>query len=234
MAYTIDAEKCLGCGACRYVCLFNIPKPDALKEKYTISAHACCGCGQCETICPNDAIHVGQFFQMNGGELTIDENTVNDGIQVEKKLDDNDQPIDDADNTGGVIIKGGKLNITVANAQDAKGIKAEGDVDITGGTIVINAKSNGSRGIQTNGDMTISEADNTTNITIAATGGKCTVAEDSEDPHKCWGIKVDGDLTVNAGTLTVSKDGLTTKNGIRCGSYTKKGGTVKATIKEDD
>lgn len=57
MAYTIDAEKCLGCGACRYVCLFNIPKPDALKEKYTISAHACCGCGQCETICPNDAIH---------------------------------------------------------------------------------------------------------------------------------------------------------------------------------
>ena len=182
----------------------------------------------------NDAIHVGEFFQMNGGELTIDENTVNDGIQVEYKTDDNDQPIDDAENTGGVIIKGGKLNITVANAQDAKGIKAEGDVDITGGTIVINAKSNGSRGIQTDGDMNISEADNTTNITIAATGGKCTVAEDSADPHKCWGIKVDGDLTVNAGTLTVSKDGLTTKNGIRCGSYTKKGGTVKATIKEDD
>lgn len=181
----------------------------------------------------NDAIHVGEFFQMNGGELTIDENTVNDGIQVEYKTDDNDQPVDDAENTGGVIIKGGTLNITVANAEDAKGIKAEGNVDITGGTIVINAKSNGSRGIQTDGDMNISEADNTTVITIAATGGKCTVPEDSEDPHKCWGIKVDGDLTVNAGTLTVSKDGSTSKNGIRCGSYTKKGGTVKAQIKED-
>ncbi len=56
MAYTIDAEKCLGCGACRFICLFHIPKPDATKEKYTISAHACCGCGQCETICPNGAI----------------------------------------------------------------------------------------------------------------------------------------------------------------------------------
>ena len=182
----------------------------------------------------NDAIHVGQFFQMNGGELTIDENTVNDGIQVEKKLDDNDKPIDDPDNTGGVIIKGGTLNITLTNAEDAKGIKAEGDVNISGGTLNIKAASNGSRGIQTDGDMIISEDDNTTNITIEATGKKCTVAEDSDDPHKCWGIKVDGDLTVKAGTLTVSKDGLTTKNGIRCGSYTKKGGTVKASIKEDE
>lgn len=183
----------------------------------------------------NDAIHVGEFFQMNGGELTIDQNTVNDGIQVEYKTDDNDQPIDDAENTGSVIIKGGTLNITLANAEDAKGIKAEGNVDITGGTIVINANSNGSRGIQADGDMNISEAENTTTtITIAATGKKCTVPEDSDDPHKCWGIKIDGDLTVNAGTLTVSKDGSTMKNGIRCGSYTKKGGTVKATIKEDD
>ena len=184
----------------------------------------------------NDAIHVGQFFQMNGGELTIDANTVNDGIQVEFKTDDKDHPISidtDPDNTGGVFIKGGTLNITLANAEDAKGIKAEGDIAISGGTLHIKAASNGSRGIQTDGDMTISEDDNTTNITIEATGKKCTVAEDSEDPHKCWGIKVDGDFMVNAGTLTVSKDGSTIKNGIRCGSYKKNGGTVKATIKED-
>ena len=182
----------------------------------------------------NDAIHVGQFFQMNGGELTIDKNTVNDGIQVEYKTDDDDNIVEEEENTGGVIIKGGTLNITLANAEDAKGIKAEGDVNISGGTLNIKATSNGSRGIQTGGDMIISEDDNTTNITIEATGKKCTVAADSDDPHKCWGIKVDGDLTVKAGTLTVSKDGDTKKNGIRCGSYTKKGGTVKATIKEDD
>lgn len=182
----------------------------------------------------NDAIHVGQHFQMAGGVLTIDENTLNDGIQVEYKLDDNDQIIPDEDNTGGVIIKGGTINIDVASAQDAKGIKAEGNVDITGGTININAKSNGSRGIQTDGDLTIGEEDGTTTITIAATGKKCTVPEDSEDPHKCWGIKVDGELTINAGNVTVTKDGVTTKNGIRCGSYTKNGGTIKALIKEDE
>lgn len=182
----------------------------------------------------NDAIHVGQFFQMNGGEVTIDENTLNDGIQVEYETDDNDQIVADEENTGSVIIKAGTINITVNSAEDAKGVKAEGDVTISGGTINIEAKSNGSRGIQADGNMTIGEESGTTTITIAATGKKCTVPEDSEDPHKCWGIKVDGELTINAGTVTVSKDGLTTKNGIKCGTYTKNGGTVKATIKEDE
>ncbi len=182
----------------------------------------------------NDAIHVGQFFQMNGGEVTIDENTMNDGIQVEYETDDNDQIVADEENTGSVIIKAGTINITVNSAEDAKGVKAEGDVTISGGTINIEAKSNGSRGIQADGNMTIGEESGTTTITIAATGKKCTVPEDSEDPHKCWGIKVDGELTINAGNVTVSKDGLTTKNGIKCGSYTKYGGTVKATIKEDE
>ena len=182
----------------------------------------------------NDAIHVGQFFQMNGGEVTIDENTMNDGIQVEYETDDNDQIVADEENTGSVIIKAGSINITLNSAEDAKGVKAEGDVTISGGTINIEAKSNGSRGIQADGNMTIGEESGTTTITIAATGKKCTVPEDSEDPHKCWGIKVDGELTINAGTVTVSKDGLTTKNGIKCGTYTKNGGTVKATIKEDE
>lgn len=182
----------------------------------------------------NDAIHVGQFFQMNGGEVTIDENTMNDGIQVEYETDDNDQIVAEEENTGSVIIKAGSINITLNSAEDAKGVKAEGDVTISGGTINIEAKSNGSRGIQADGNMTIGEESGTTTITIAATGKKCTVPEDSEDPHKCWGIKVDGELTINAGNVTVSKDGLTTKNGIKCGSYTKNGGTVKATIKEDE
>ena len=53
----------------------------------------------------NDAIHVGQYFQMNGGTLTIDGNTAGDGIQVEYETDDNDVVVADEENTGEVIIK---------------------------------------------------------------------------------------------------------------------------------
>ena len=179
----------------------------------------------------NDAIHVGQYFEMNGGTLTIDKNTVNDGIQVEYETDDNDKVVVDEDNTGGIIVKGGTIDITLANAEDAKGMKADGDITISGGTFTIKAQSNGSRGIQTDGNITISEADNATTMTIEATGGKCTVAADSDDPHKCWGMKIDGDMTVNAGTITVTKNGSTAKKGIKVGgTYKKNGGTVSATI----
>ena len=178
----------------------------------------------------NDAIHVGQYFQMGGGTLTIDQNTANDGIQVEYKTDDNDQIIEDEENTGLVIVKDGTLNITLQGNQDAKGIKAEGGIDISGGTFLINAVSKGSRGMQTDGNMTISEDNAPTDIKIYAKGGPCTLPEDANDPHKCTGIKVDGNLTINAGTITVMNTGSKSK-GIKVkGAYTKKGGTVNAVI----
>ena len=57
MSFKIIEDKCLGCGACRFACLFVVPKAvDEAKNKYVIDAEACTGCGQCENICPNSAI----------------------------------------------------------------------------------------------------------------------------------------------------------------------------------
>lgn len=171
----------------------------------------------------NDAIHAGQYFQMNGGTLNIDKNTTGDGVQAEVTSNAADE------NNGQIIIKGGTLNITVAN-QDAKAIKADSDIAISGGTFTLNANGNGSRGIQTDASMTVSEADNKTSIAIAATGSKCTLAECSNDSHNCMGIKVDGDLTVNAGTIKVTNTGKKSK-GIKVGgTYKNNGGNVDATI----
>ena len=178
----------------------------------------------------NDAIHVGQYFQMNGGELNITSTTANDGVQVEFKTDDNGNPIEDEENTGEVLIKGGTLNITMAANQDSKGIKTEGDIIVSGGTIKINANSNGSRGMQADGNMVIGDGDNATEITIYATGAKCTLDEDADDPHKCMGIKIDGDLTVNGGTTTVYNTGSKSK-GIKVGgTYTLNKGIVDAVV----
>ena len=58
MAYIIDSSRCLGCGACAYECLFNVPRPaDDEKNKYIIDRTECKGCGQCEAVCPAGAVY---------------------------------------------------------------------------------------------------------------------------------------------------------------------------------
>lgn len=57
MAFVINYNRCVGCGACYYVCLFKAPlKIEDGSGKYVIKNENCIGCGQCEEICPNNAI----------------------------------------------------------------------------------------------------------------------------------------------------------------------------------
>jgi hypothetical protein len=173
----------------------------------------------------SDGIHAGQYFRMNGGIVVIN-NVGGDAIQAEVT----DDPTDE--NNGQLFVRGGSITTTLT-AEDSKGLKADGLITISGGTIEIQANGNGSRGIQTDGSMCIDETEGTTAITIAANGGKCTQSEDADDPHKCMGIKVDGDLTIDAGTITVTNTGKKSK-GIKVGgTYTHNGGTVTASIDGD-
>lgn len=177
----------------------------------------------------SDAIHAGQYFQMNGGTINIDGNTQADGIQAEYiTLDDDVTPDPTEENNGQIIIKGGTVNATITH-QDCKAIKADSHITINGGTLDLKAQGNGSRGIQTDGNITINEDSNTTKITVTAEGGKCTLSECTTDPHRCMGIKV-MDFNISAGTVTVTKTGSGAR-GIKIGgNYNKTGGTVTADI----
>lgn len=177
-----------------------------------------------------DAVHAGQYFQMNGGTLTFDEQTLADGVQVETlTLDDDVTPDLAKEHNGEIIIKGGTIKGLVSH-EDCKALKCDGLVTISGGTIDVTAKGNGSRGIQTDGSVVIGEEDSAVNIKIVASGGLCTKDECEDDPHRCMGMKIDGDLTVNAGTITVQNTGKKSR-GIKVGGkYTKTGGTVNAVI----
>ncbi|GAB7140361.1 4Fe-4S binding protein [Deferribacterales bacterium RsTz2092] len=55
MAYTIDNEKCLGCGACAATCPVSAIESDS--GKYKINADVCIECGSCASDCPANAIH---------------------------------------------------------------------------------------------------------------------------------------------------------------------------------
>lgn len=174
-----------------------------------------------------DAIHVGEYFTMNGGKLTIDEGTKGDGVQVEYKTDDDGAIVKDEENTGEIIINDGTLDITMVASEDTKCMKADGNVTINGGTLLLHAMANGSRGIQSDGTLTIAQAEGvTTDITIDAAGGKCTLSSDKDDPDKCMGINVEGDINISAGTLNIAASGASA-NGLKCDrNLTVSGGTI--------
>jgi formate hydrogenlyase subunit 6/NADH:ubiquinone oxidoreductase subunit I len=49
----LDPEKCVGCGACFKVCIYDGLKMVKGKATHTDN---CIACGRCEEVCPNDAI----------------------------------------------------------------------------------------------------------------------------------------------------------------------------------
>ena len=178
----------------------------------------------------SDAMHVGQYFLMNGGTITLSGQT-GDGLQVEKvTLSDDVTPDPSKENNGQMFIRGGNINITVDN-DITKGIKVPENLTVSGGTFNIVANGDGSRGIQVAGNMVVDEEYSTTLMQIRANG---TTYEDEEtdDEDRCIGIKVKGNLTVNAGTIQVANKGKYSY-GIKVdGIYTKsQNATVQANIK---
>lgn len=153
-----------------------------------------------------DGINCGQYFLMESGAITI-YGTGDDGIQCD--IDDTDtyptgtgETTDHEDeDSGNVYISGGTITVS-CTATAAKGMKCEGDMNITDGTINVTTTGNGewdsddletkaACGLSADGNMNISGG--TLTLTATGSGGK--------------GVKCDGTLTVSDGTITVKTTG---------------------------
>jgi hypothetical protein len=149
-----------------------------------------------------DGINCAEYFLMESGTINIS-GTQDDGIQCDIDGDASTGETTDHEDedSGNIYIEGGTINITVT-ADAAKGIKAEGDMKISGGDITVKTtgggvwdstkvKTKASACLGADGNMTISGG--TMNLTSTGAGGK--------------GINGDGTLTATGGTVTIKTSG---------------------------
>ncbi len=150
----------------------------------------------------NDGIHAGQYFKIKAGKVTV-KDTKGDGIQADVTKDATDEL------NGQLIVEGGTIDINT-QVDDIKALCCDSLMTISGGDITINVKGNGTKGIATDGSLDINQATGTTNIKITINGGVYTDPTTGKE-SKTRGIKVDGDLNVLAGTLTINATGKKAK-----------------------
>ena len=151
-----------------------------------------------------DGINCEQFFLIESGKINID-NVGDDGLQC--SVEDTEAGRTDAtadhedEDSGNVYIGGGTITMNVA-ADAAKGIKAEGDILISGGTINVTNSGKGmwdTTDLETkassciNGDRDILISGGTINLTATGSGGK--------------GLKCDSLLTIDGGVITIATTG---------------------------
>ena len=164
-----------------------------------------------------DGINCEEYFLMKSGTVSIS-GTGDDGIQCDlggtastgEIVADETTGTDahDDEDSGNVYLEGGTLTIT-CSASAAKGVKADGDMKISGTTIDVTTTGNGqwdsddaetkaASGLSCDGNMTVSGGSLT--LTSSGSGGK--------------GMKCDGVLTITDGTITVvTSGGLYYNNG---------------------
>ena len=149
-----------------------------------------------------DGISCEEYFQMKSGTVTIS-GVGDDGIQCDLGGDTStgETTSHEDEDSGNIYLEGGTMNVSVT-ADAAKCIKSEGDMRISGTTIVATTSGGGvwdsdkvktkaASCLSADGNMTISGG--TLTLTSTGAGGK--------------GINVDGSFTATGGTTTISTSG---------------------------
>lgn len=147
-----------------------------------------------------DGISCNQYFLMQSGTINIS-GTGDDGIQCDLEGDTATAITEDHEDedSGNIYISGGNITINCA-AIAAKGIKAAGDIFISGDPVI---------------DIT--------------TSGKGEWDEDDQETSAACGISADGDIDISGGTLTLTSTGSGGK-GMKCDSVlTISGGDITVT-----
>ncbi len=163
-----------------------------------------------------DGMHVGQYFQMNNGNISIN-NIKTDALQVEETTETTDEF------NGQMFLNSGTINI-VAKGDTISGLKCAKLLTVTGGNYQITMNGKGAKGVKTyQADINTKTAPTLIDITVNAghlKSGSTTVG-------KTIAFKTDHDMWFRSGTIKVTNNDVTKKaHGIDVGNnyyYTGKG-----------
>ena len=149
-----------------------------------------------------DGIHCNEYFLIESGTINVS-GIDDDGIQVEIDGEESTGETTDheGEDSGNIYINDGTITVNVTGLA-AKGIKADGDITVGGGTITVTSSSNsywdsanskvkGSAGLHSEGNTTINGG--ILALTSSGGGGK--------------GISGDGTLKINGGKINISATG---------------------------
>lgn len=144
-----------------------------------------------------DGFNINQYVKVNGGTINIS-GVGDDGFQLSLATDDDGNVETDTDNTGIFTMNGGTITITTT-ASGAKGIKADVDYVMAGGTLTVNqtgsyvydgTDASYCAGVKVDGNINITGG--TVNVTSTADGGR--------------GLNADGTINIDQSAATTNID----------------------------
>jgi hypothetical protein len=166
----------------------------------------------------NDGIHANDKIEVKGGFLKI--SSTGDAIQSERE------------DLGNIVITGGKIAASTTGPK-SHGIASEKIVTIRDNALIqISVSGNGSKGIRAR-----SYVEFLGGKTLIQTKGTLHPDPDSDDESTPVGIRLDGDLFIEGGEVTVKSIGDKAKGINTHGNATieeKNGNTVKVNVEADD
>lgn len=187
-----------------------------------------------------DGVNCNQYMTIESGSLTVS-NVGDDGIQVSYETDGTD-----AEDTGCFTLIDGTVKVTV-NGDAVKGIKADKDINIQGGSLTVIQSGNivisdtdvsYPTSLKADGDFNITGG--TVNITnsgqagrgisamnVTTDGGTLTITntgagvQGSSDNYTAKCIKADTSVKLNSGTITLKASGTGGKGIKSDGTFTQ-------------